>query len=308
MKKMGKLKNKIEKNVVKKNLNSRNIKLNLKKNTSDIPKKNALTTKDVSTKGKKQLRPLSSNFSANINNYRFLFDTVNKSMADTRWVINLRVFEDFKKRRKKLLGEPSFYQNDLEKFKKKRNKFNKSKSAIAFNRTSNSNITNYRHFYKKYDDNHGTYITGPLLKFNLNLRQNSNTTPQHRWISNTNDDSKKYYFSCTNFFKKDLPGKMKDKNIWRPYKIEFKKSEYNGNKLVIKTVKRDERKAYEVFGDHLSLSPYNDKYTEKNMFKIKEFVRSVEQSQARTWYHVKLRNYYNDKDRFSKEKKKWINY
>ena len=119
MKKMGKLKNKIEKKVVKKNLNSRNIKLNLKKNTSDIPKKNALTTKDVSTKGKKQLRPLSSNFSANINNYRFLFDTVNKSMADTRWVINLRVFEDFKKRRKKLLGEPSFYQNDLEKFKKK---------------------------------------------------------------------------------------------------------------------------------------------------------------------------------------------
>ena len=116
---MGKLKNKIEKKVVKKNLNSRNIKLNLKKNTSDIPKKNALTTKDVSTKGKKQLRPLSSNFSANINNYRFLFDTVNKSMADTRWVINLRVFEDFKKRRKKLLGEPSFYQNDLEKFKKK---------------------------------------------------------------------------------------------------------------------------------------------------------------------------------------------
>ena len=119
MKKMGKLKNKIEKKVVKKNLNSRNIKLNLKKNTSDIPKKNALTTKDVSTQGKKLLRPLSSNFSANINNYRFLFDTVNKSMADTRWVINLRVFEDFKKRRKKLLGEPSFYQNDLEKFKKK---------------------------------------------------------------------------------------------------------------------------------------------------------------------------------------------
>ena len=77
---------------------------------------------------------------------------------------------------------------------------------------------------------------------------------------------------------------------------------------MIKTVKRDERKAYEVFGDHLSLSPYNDKYSEKNMFKIKEFVRSVEQSQARTWYHVKLRNYYNDKDRFSKEKKKWINY
>ena len=54
MKKMGKLKNKIEKKVAKKNLNSRNIKLNLKKNTSDIPKKNALTTKDVSTKGKKQ--------------------------------------------------------------------------------------------------------------------------------------------------------------------------------------------------------------------------------------------------------------
>ena len=102
---------------------------------------------------------------------------------------------------------------------------------------------------------------------------------------------------------------MTNKNIWRSDKIEFKKREYNGIKLIIKNVKRDERKAYDVLGEHLSLSPYNDKYTEKNIFKIKEFMKSVEKSQARTWYHIKLRNYYNDKkDRFSKEQKKWINY
>ena len=89
----------------------------------------------------------------------------------------------------------------------------------------------------------------------------------------------------------------------------FSKTEYNGHKLWVKMAKRDEKKAYDVMGDHLSLKPYNDKYSEKNVFQINELLKSFEKSQSRTWYHIKLRNYYNDKkDRFSKEQKKWMNY
>ena len=305
---MEKIKNKTGKKILKRNLNARNIKLNSKNDILGITKKTALTTKNASTKEKKILRPNSSHFSANINNYRFLFDINNKeSIANTKWVLNLRVFDNFKTKNKRFLGEPSFYQNDLEKFIQRRKKLSKSKSAFTFNKISN--FSKYRHFFKRNDGNHGTYLTSPLLNFNINLRKNSNLTPQHKWISSTNDDSKKFYFSCSNFYKENIPGRMTDKNIWRPYKKKKKKSEYNGNKLIIKNVKRDERKAYDVLGEHLSLTPYNDKYTEKNIFKIKEFMNSVEQSQARTWYHIKLRNYYNDKkDRFKKKKKKWINY
>ena len=99
---------------------------------------------------------------------------------------------------------------------------------------------------------------------------------------------------------------MTDKNIMRPYKFEFSKSDYNGHKLLIKKAKRDERKAYDVMGDHLSLKPYNDKYSEKNVFQINELLKSFEKSQSRTWYHIKLRNYNDAKKEYNK--KKWRNW
>ena len=42
-------------------------------------------------------------------------------------------------------------------------------------------------------------------------------------------------------------------------------------------------------GRHLSSKPYNDNYTEKNMNQIKELFKCMEQSQSRTWYHIKLK-------------------
>ena len=188
---MEKEKNKKEKKHLKRSLNTKNVKLDSNKDVFEPPKIKSLTTKNVPIKEKKQIRPGSSKFSANVNNYRFLFDISNKeSVENNKWVINLRVYDNFKKRKKKLLGEPTFYQNDLDKFiKNKRNRLTKSKSAFEFNTLSN--YTNYKHFLKKFEDNHGFILTGPLLKYKMNLRNYSNLTPQHKWISNTNIDSNK---------------------------------------------------------------------------------------------------------------------
>ena len=96
----------------------------------------------------------------------------------------------------------------------------------------------------------------------------------------------------------------------RPYKMEFSKTSYNGTNLWVKIAKRDERNAYNIMGEHLSLRPYNDEYKEKNVNKIKEFMKGIDVSQSRIWYHMNLRNYNENKknDRLTKERKKWVNY
>ena len=295
---------------IKKKLNVKNVKLT-NKEIRKLPDFKSLTTKNASLKDKKVLRPDSSKLLANVNNYRFLFDVSNKESKDnTKWVLNLRTFEDFKKRNRKLLGEPSFYQNDLENFlkKRRRNRLVKSKSAFEFNTLSN--FSQYKHLFRRNDGNHGTYLTGPLLNYKLNLRNDSQSSSSpNKWISHTNSDSDRYYYSCSNFYKDKINGKLTDKNIMRPYKMQFSKSEYNGHKLWVKIAKRDEKKAYEVMGEHLALKPYNDRYTEKNLYKIKELLKEIEKSQSRTWYHIKLRNYNEGKDdKFAINKKKWKNW
>ena len=294
---------------IKKNINRKKIRLEENKETQDLTKFKSLTTKSTSLNEKNLLRPISSKFSVNINDFRFLFDATNReSSVATRWVLNLRVFEDFKKTKKRLLGEPSFYQNDLEKFIKKRNKITKSKSSIIFN--TSTNITQYKHFFKRNDDNHGTYLTTPLLTFNTNLRTDIHTLPKNKWISDRNVNTNKFYYSCSNFYKRDIKGKLIDQNIMRPYKIEFSKTAYNGTNLWVKSAKRDERNAYNIMGQHLSLRPYNDAYKEKDVNKIKEFMKGIDVSQSRIWYHLNLRNYNENikNDRFNKERKKWKNY
>ena len=291
---------------LKRSLNTKNVKLLSNKEIFGSLKLKALTTRNRSIKERKQIKPESSKHSANVNNYRFLFDIKNKeSVENIQWVLNLRVLDDFKKRRKKLLGEPSFYQDDLDKFMKtRRKKLIKSKSADEFNVLSN--FTSYKHFFKRYEDNHGTLTTIPLLKYKMSLRNGSNISPQNKWISNTNIESNKYYFSCSDFFRDKIHGKMTDRNIMRPYKIEFSKSEFDGSKLWIKKAKRDEKKAYNIMGDHLSLMPYNDRYYEKNVFQIKDILKSIGKSQSRTWYHISLRNF-NEGKNDDINKRKWKN-
>ena len=80
---------------IKKKLNVKNVKLT-NKEIRKLPDFKSLTTKNASLKDKKVLRPDTSKLLANVNNYRFLFDVSNKESKDnTKWVLNLRTFEDF---------------------------------------------------------------------------------------------------------------------------------------------------------------------------------------------------------------------
>ena len=95
----------------------------------------------------------------------------------------------------------------------------------------------------------------------------------------------------------------------RPYKIQFIKDEYNGDKILKRIYSRDTVKAYNVFGTHISSTPYNDKYIIKNYGKINELLNLDDKSQSKTWYQIKLRNILDQNgtvDKFNKKIiKKW---
>ena len=295
------------KNKNRKILSAKNIKAYLNKEI--FPKDGklkSLPTKNFYLKNKKLLRPSTTFLSKNINNYRYLFDNNNKeSIYNAKWVLNLRTFDDLKTKKLKLLGEPRFYQEDLEKYiLKKKNKIQRSRSAFDFEKFPDLN--KYKHFFKINNNNHGTYIDRPLLNYNLSLRQN-NIKILNKWNSNTNIN--KYYFSCVNLPKEEIKGKINDKYIMRPYKIEYMKDDYNGDKILKKKFTRDKKKAFNIFGEHYSLTPYDDKYSEKNYGKIYELLNCFDKTQGKTWFQIKLRNE-NDKNgnKNKLQKYKWKNY
>lgn len=295
-------------------LSAKNIKTYLSKET--FPKNgkmNSLTTKNINIKNKKLLRPSTTFLSKNINNYRYLFDNNNKeTIYNSKWVLNLRTFEDLKIKKLKFLGEPRFYQEDLEKYiSKKKNKIQRSKSAFEFE--TFPDLNKYKHFFKINNNNHGTYINRPLLNYNLSLRQN-NIKILNKWNPNTNTNKNKYYFSCVNLPKEQIKGKINDKYIMRPYKIEYMKDNYNGDKIIKKNYIRDAKKAFNIFGEHFSLTPYDDKYSVKNYGKIHELLNCFDKTQSKTWFKIKLRN---EDDKSGNEikspktkntKTKWKNY
>ena len=292
-------------------LSANNIKNYLSKELNHKDDKlNSLTTKNFHLKNRELIRPSTTFLSTNINNYRYLFDNNNKeTIYSAKWVVNLRSFNTFKAKKLKLLGEPHFYQEDLQKYiSKKKNKIQRSKSAFDFE--SFPNLNKYKHFFKINNNNHGTYINRPLLNYNLSLRQN-NIKILNKWNSNTNLNKNKYFFSCINLSKEEIKGKINDKYIMRPYKIEYTKDDYYGNKILKKTYIRDKKKAFNVFGEHYSLTPYNDKYSEKNYGTIHELLNYFDKTQGRTWFQIKLRNE-NDKNenenKIQKNKNKWKNY
>ena len=280
-------------------LSAKNIKAYINKDMKPLNDKiNSLTTKN-----KKILRPSTTFLSKNINNYRYLFDSSNKeTIYNTKWVLNLRTFVESKTKKPKIIGEPRFYQEDLEKYiSKKKKKIQKSSSVYDFE--TFPDLNKYKHFFKINNDNHGTYINKPLINFNISLREN-NIKVLNKWNSNINIKRNKYFFSCVNLPKESLSGKISDKNIMRPYKIEFKKDEYNGDKIVKRIYSRDKVKAYNIFGTHNSSTPYNDNYIEKNYGKINELLNLCDKTQSKTWYQIKLRNILDNNGTENKFKEK----
>jgi hypothetical protein len=255
------------------------------------------TEKNINPKNKKIIRPSTTCYSPNINAFRFLFDNNKETINNTKWVLNLRYFEENLNKQISKLGEPNFYQEDSEKYRAKNLK--KSNSQIIEN---NPNMNKYKYMFRRNNNNHGTFINFPMLKFNLTLRE-SNKKILKKWNSISTITNK---FCYSNLPQDHLVGKITEKNIIRPYRIEYRKEDYNGDKIIKKAYTKDKVRAYNILGISTSSPPYNDKYPEKSYYPIYDLLNARNRNQQRIWYQIKLRTGLGKVD--SSKGKKWKNY
>lgn len=280
----------------------------------------------VKSINKQKHRPTSALVNQNINNISHLFKNNHYSNVDILWTLNLRNTdltydlnnEKYLKNRELMnhVKEPSFYQEDLEKYMNR--KIKKSKSTYTYE-VNLPTLNKYSYLFKnKLTETHGTILNNTnLLNFELTLRtSNDNTKTENINKNNKNDEKKeirkiKWNNNIYKDKKKDLytvdynKSSTSDKlqNSWleekyvnRPYKIIYKKIRYNDNKdLITKVYIRDKEKAYNKLGDTFSYKPYNDKYTEKNYNNIENLLNGNNKSQQNVWFQLSLREDLNKK-------------
>lgn len=274
-------------------------------------------------------RPTSAFAYQNINNIVHLFKNNKNNKVDILWTLNLRNSdfsfdlnnEKYKKNRELMnhVREPSFYQEDLEKYVKKRMK--KSRSTNEVNLPS---LNNYSYLIKnKLTETHGTILNNKdLLNFELTLRTsnfNGNKKNEKENINNKNNNDKKEikkikwnniiirdkkrdlytdnYNKNMNLTNDKLQSNwLEDKLVMRPYKVVFQKVRYDDNNNIIKkNYIKDKDKAYNKLGDIYSYKPYNDKYNEKNYNNIENLLNGNNKSQQNVWFQLSLRHDLNKK-------------
>ena len=260
-------------------------------------------------------RPTSALANQNMNNFSHLLKNTQNTNIDIIWTLNLRKSNDeidknnikFNKKMEKLnqIKEPSFYQEDLDKFIKK--KMKKSKSEYDIDLPSLNYYTSYIS-NKKISDTHGTNLNNKhLLNFYLTLRKmnfkhnkndenKSNKIP--KWNNSVYKENSKDLLTVN--YNMDINSEKKrnwlnEKLVNRPYKVIFRKFKYDEKSNNIKRIYvKDKEKAYDKLGEIFSLNSYNDKYNEKNYNKIENLLNSNNKSQQNIWFQLSLRN--NDKN------------
>ena len=265
------------------------------------------------------LRPTSALSNQNMNNIAHLFKSKNSNI-DILWTLNLRKSEyttdtynnSYKKNRELMshIREPSFYQEDLDKYVKK--KMKKSKSAFEVNLPT---LSKYSYLFKnKLSETHGTILNNKdLLNFEITLRKgdfmknkkkenNSKSmnskekkeNEKNNWNNSIYKDKKKELYTV-NYNRNTANEKMKnnwidEKLVMRPYKVVFKKIKYDDNStLITKKYIKDKEKAFDKLGETYSYKPYNDKYHEKNYHKIENLLNGNNKSQQNVWFQLSLR-------------------
>ena len=285
--------------------------------TGNRKTKNIKLIKHINSK-KLNHRPTSALANQNMNNFAHLFKNNQNNNVDILWTLNLRNSDynidssnkKYKQNRELMhyIKEPSFYQEDLEKYVKK--KMKKSKSAYEVDLPS---LNKYSYLFKrKVTETHGTILNNKdLLNFELSLRKTKMNDTKNKDNNNKNDDKKEVKKSNwdSNIYKnkeKDLytvnyninitneklkNNWIKEKLVNRPYKVVLKKIRYDDNNdLIKKNYIKDKEKAYINLGENYSFKPYNDKYCEKNYNNIENLLNGNCKSQQNVWFQLSLRN------------------
>ena len=309
----------------KSNILLKKIKLNQKHPIREISNKkqkiNHIKLINLTKRKKPEKRLTSVLANQNMNNFAHLYKHNQNSKLDILWTLNLRQsdtslgsrYEKYIKNKELInqIKEPSFYQEDLDKYMKK--KMTKSKSS---NEIYLPTLNQYSHLFRsKLTETHGTTLNNKdLLNFELTLRSsnfndkrknenfkkdNNNDEKKEinkiKWNNSIYKDTKKELYTINynmNTDSKKMNNNwLEEKLVMRPYKAILKKVIYDDkSNLIRKIYIKDKEKAYNKLGDNYSYKPYNDKYCEKNYNNIENLLKGNSKSQQNVWFQLSLRN------------------
>lgn len=221
----------------------------------------------------------------NINEYKHLMSENNLlGYGELKWTLGLRTnpnyYNDKNKKRKPqqttvLFHPPSFYDEDLSKFKAK-NKIRPFSSTI-------NNFSKISHLTKTHN---GESVNGAQFNFETTLR---NFKPRNGDFYNKNEwndvpytsritDEVKFPPPFTQYSLETM--KKIDKFTSRPFSVKYEKTTVGNDTIKRKKLFQDNTVTLGTFGEHKSLRPYSSKYQDANTFRNHELLGKHTNSQC----------------------------
>ena len=222
-------------------------------------------------------------FSKNQNQYIQILSNKDATLGDLKWCLKLRNYFDNKNIKKdddegriktKNFKSPSFYDADLEKYKK-RNKTNEIKK-----RPLTSKISNYNYVNHLLTNRFAGSPNGDIFNFETNLRQyNDNNQDILKSEKNWKDLPYKFLEKQYPIFlppttdNDKLNWKKIEKYTYKPCMTEYKKVLVGKDEILQKKyVKVNNGISYGNIGEHLAYGPYTDVFQDINSSKNKHIL------------------------------------
>lgn len=209
----------------------------------------------------------------NFNVYRHLTNhTLNLKPTEIKWSIELRGYPKVKHFSKeeqlnKIKNQipPRFYEEDLEKYIKKKG-MKHSNSAKTLASTTSSNWRLLRHLTKS---SNGQTVTANQFNFATTLREfrpkKGVFINAKEWVNHTGELKR----PSTCYLKAE---QKNEKYIMRPYSVIKDRVEIGKDTILRKKYVKNKTEAYDWFGEHYASPPFNDVYQEKNFQEIKNYL------------------------------------
>ena len=246
--------------------------INYTKTTNDTSKSNgkhSINYNPSNTHSTKYIKDVV--YPKNINEYKHLLTNYMFTQGDLDWTLDLRNEKKIDKITKDItLSPPSFYDKDLENFKKKK--------KIILNEP-------FLHFENPFQLNHLVHdncntINSSQINFESTLRRNK-PVKGAKIIKHSETWKNLAYSPISNlsYFLPPVTSKSKEhiqkinKYIVREYEHVNEKTKYENDNIIRKTVRPNKKFALGWLGEHLEREKYNQKYKTKNVNSIRHILK-----------------------------------
>lgn len=278
----------------KKNINiktSQNKNEKSTKNSSQLNKKSKSSDKEKnSSKNQKQKE---DKFPKNVNEFRHIMDDVNCCVPDIEYMLDLRRHKNISKIEKNtILNSPGFYEDDLQKYKKKLLKKSDENFLLQ---------TNIGKFRQMFGDRTKYAINNSLYKFQVTLRNSilnnksltKSVSPKSINIfKNKNDWNTPIIPKEKSLFDTLLPpvttkakeifSKFEDK-VGRSITKVIKDGYINGEKVKKRVFEYNNSLVLRYPSDHIPSSKYSNDYGIQNIGSIKHLLNDDNRTMTSFW-------------------------